>query len=446
MKTLFALLLALPILAVTTFGGEYRSLISTQMAVTTMQAEPVVEKVPRSKCPICKGTGKIKAGDTVTIVWRDCDNCVADGGTPTVNDEHCDKPNCPCPDCKCGDNCNCQHCKDAGETPVEKRLNHQQLTDFIYAYSQAQKVMTAEVEPRSNVWNHLINEHGFTADQVNRLPLNSALWLHSAAHDGDCTPFAVTWDKSEPTETAAVAERSRRLLCFGAPWCGACLGQKGDLKPWPETQTRNAALTRLVGQGWKVGPEPTNHIQLLNYDKEPELREKYDIQDLPTFILIENGVEITRHVGADQDAYQIGAMFNTPAPKPEAAEPVADCAQPGAFLNVKFGRLNNVRQHVIDFRSALEALGPTGTIRLSPDGPGREVILAVSKAASVKVTTPFAVNYRLEPDKIVLTFSDPQPVGRYRILQGAVTSVEVTATRIDISLDGLPDGYLEIES
>lgn len=372
-----AVMLGLCLWATSLWAGEYKSMIATQMTVVTMQEAPI-EKVPRSKCPICKGTGKVKAGDTVTVVWRECDNCYDDGATPTPNvgDEHCNKPNCPCPDCTCGDNCHCQHC-----------------------------------------------QHCKDADQT----------IETSAETLAETP---------------VVERSRRMLFFGAPWCRWCLWMKGDLKPWNETQTRNAALTRLVGRGWTVGPEASNHIQLLNYDEEPELREQYDVQDLPTLILIENGVEITRHVGV-LDAYQIGAMFDTPAPQP-AAEPAANCAQPqqqpGAFLNMKFGKLQNVRKHVLDFRSMLEALGPTGTVRLAPDGPGREVILAVSSAASVKITTPFAVNYRLEADKIVLTFSDPQPVGHYRILQGAVTSVEVTATRIDIALDGLPDGYLEIES
>jgi len=59
--------------------ANWTPLIATEMASATMQKEEVDEKVPRSECEECNGTGKVKAGDGQTIVWRKCDNCYDDG-------------------------------------------------------------------------------------------------------------------------------------------------------------------------------------------------------------------------------------------------------------------------------------------------------------------------------------------------------------------------------
>ena len=66
---------------------DYRALIATNLAATTMRAvETVVDKVPRSQCKVCNGTGKVKAGDTVTVVWYDCTACYADTGEQAPNE------------------------------------------------------------------------------------------------------------------------------------------------------------------------------------------------------------------------------------------------------------------------------------------------------------------------------------------------------------------------
>lgn len=59
--------------------GNYRAMIATEMAAATMEVAEVKEKVPRSECQDCKGTGKVKAGDGVVVVERECDNCFDDG-------------------------------------------------------------------------------------------------------------------------------------------------------------------------------------------------------------------------------------------------------------------------------------------------------------------------------------------------------------------------------
>lgn len=72
------ILIALLLLA-STAVGDWTGLIASELAVATL-GDATVTKVARSQCKVCNGTGKIKAGDGRTIVWRECDNCEADAG------------------------------------------------------------------------------------------------------------------------------------------------------------------------------------------------------------------------------------------------------------------------------------------------------------------------------------------------------------------------------
>ena len=56
--------------------NEWTPIIASELALASMSES--IDRVPRSKCTVCKGSGKIKAGDGVTIVWRACDNCFDD--------------------------------------------------------------------------------------------------------------------------------------------------------------------------------------------------------------------------------------------------------------------------------------------------------------------------------------------------------------------------------
>ncbi len=59
-------------------------------------------------------------------------------------------------------------------------------------YSSSDDLKT-DVNPKSNVWNHLVDgtsgTHVFTREQVNGLELWIALALHDAVHSGRLTPF-----------------------------------------------------------------------------------------------------------------------------------------------------------------------------------------------------------------------------------------------------------------
>lgn len=75
MKHLFAFL----ILTSMAYAGDFTNQIALEAALVSME-NIEVSKVPRSKCDVCKGTGKVKAGDGVTIVTRECDNCYPEAG------------------------------------------------------------------------------------------------------------------------------------------------------------------------------------------------------------------------------------------------------------------------------------------------------------------------------------------------------------------------------
>lgn len=87
------LMMLLPVLAVlggcqpvniVSAKGFYKSAISIAMVLSATDAEPddddggEGEKVPRSECSECKGSGRVLAGDGVKIVWRECTNCYDD--------------------------------------------------------------------------------------------------------------------------------------------------------------------------------------------------------------------------------------------------------------------------------------------------------------------------------------------------------------------------------
>jgi len=88
---------------------------------------------------------------------------------------------------------------------------------------------------------------------------------------------------------------SRRILFFTAKWCCAC--QKLKKSEFPE----------LIETNWKIGLRETDHIQIIDGDKHPELIEKYDIEYLPTLVLEVDGKVIDKR--GYLDAHEIAEMY-----------------------------------------------------------------------------------------------------------------------------------------
>ncbi len=104
-------------------------------------------------------------------------------------------------------------------------------------------------------------------------------------------------DKPENDKTSDVADdsKSRRILFFTAPWCGAC--QKLKKSEFPE----------LIETNWKIGVKPTDQIQIVDGDKHPEMMKKYGIQFLPTLILEVDGKVVDKR--GYLNAYNIAEMY-----------------------------------------------------------------------------------------------------------------------------------------
>lgn len=62
-----------------------------------------------------------------------------------------------------------------------------ELRRYIAGYRKANPTLTADVEPRSRVWLHLV-EHGWKWSVISDLPMMDALYLHAATHEGRITP------------------------------------------------------------------------------------------------------------------------------------------------------------------------------------------------------------------------------------------------------------------
>lgn len=173
---IFKIIFAFLLLYSSAFAGEYTSLIANQLAVATMAEGEVKEKVPLSECTECNGTGKVKAGDGQTVVWRECDNCYDDG-------------------------------KGKGDVSV----------------------------------------------------------------------------------------RNKRFLYFTAKWCIPCKSMKPSFR-------------KLKRAGWTFGDE-TCHFQEIDVDENTDLQNQYNVDSIPTFVLIENGKEVKRLIGA-QSHHTLANTFN----------------------------------------------------------------------------------------------------------------------------------------
>lgn len=105
----------------------------------------------------------------------------------------------------------------------------------------------------------------------------------------------------------AQAARSPRLLVYTASWCRPRHGAPSACRRF-----REEVLPKLEAAGWEVGNEPTNHIQLIAVGETPP----EGIESLPTFVLVEDGREVRRHVGV-LDAWGVGELVKGYSERPE---------------------------------------------------------------------------------------------------------------------------------
>lgn len=81
-------------------------------------------------------------------------------------------------------------------------------------------------------------------------------------------------------ETEVMEARVPVLVDFWASWCGPCKMMSPVVDQIAEEMGENAKVCKI------------------NIDEQPELASKYNVMSIPTFILLKNGKEITRTIGA----------------------------------------------------------------------------------------------------------------------------------------------------
>lgn len=81
-------------------------------------------------------------------------------------------------------------------------------------------------------------------------------------------------------ETEVMEARVPVLVDFWASWCGPCKMMSPVVDQIAEEMGQNAKVCKI------------------NIDEQPELASKYNVMSIPTFILLKNGKEITRTIGA----------------------------------------------------------------------------------------------------------------------------------------------------
>ncbi len=71
--------------------------------------------------------------------------------------------------------------------------------------------------------------------------------------------------------------KMKKILYFSASWCGPC-------------KMLGPIMEELKNEGLP--------IQKIDVDSNPEISQQYGIRNVPTVILTQNGVEVTRKIGA----------------------------------------------------------------------------------------------------------------------------------------------------
>lgn len=110
---------------------------------------------------------------------------------------------------------------------------------------------------------------------------------------------------------------------------------------------------------------------------------------------------------------------------------------------IKFGELYG-QEKISKLRTILESIGPKGSFGWQVPGKS-SVDLQITDNASVTIPMPFAFQYELTPELLILKFPEPYPIGRFKRMSKYVTGATVHGvSRIDIELARFFDGYVDV--
>lgn len=128
----------------------------------------------------------------------------------------------------------------------------------------------------------------------------------AASMFGECDPFE---DVRAPLHIAMFVEQAiepvqaprplaKQLLVFKSASCGQ-----------PCIDLEKKTLAALRGAKWNVGKDEKATIRTVLIEDHPELAARYGIEAVPTFVMLEHGFEVERHVGII-DQWAVGRIYN----------------------------------------------------------------------------------------------------------------------------------------
>ena len=83
-------------------------------------------------------------------------------------------------------------------------------------------------------------------------------------------------------------ERPGRVLFFHASWCKPCVEALEGPQEFPDW---------LRKAGWKIGVGPENHIQLVDIDRRDDLKTIYNIESIPSMVVIGGDLKVHEYKG-----------------------------------------------------------------------------------------------------------------------------------------------------
>lgn len=207
------------------------------------------------------------------------------------------------------------------------------------------------------------------------------------------------WQLTKPTpQTLPQQEKSqpalksihRQVLFFTASWCQPC-------------RTHQAPqLQRLKSSGWVQTPyqnaTKTDQILTVDIDLYPELKAKYDVKLLPSFVLLADGLPVDGITGI-RTAEEIAGLYNDYDPTP------------------KTGALDS---NMVD--KILEKLKKPGRLVFSPD----DLITIPLDDKNIVMLTGVNCTYMRKGGKFEITYSQPLPRFKTKIgfwwAEGSITT------------------------
>jgi thiol-disulfide isomerase/thioredoxin len=219
----------------------------------------------------------------------------------------------------------------------------------------------------------------------------------------------------ELDESAIAPPARRRLLVFGARWCGPCLADK----PLLESGATKAGLT--------CGPESDKDVQLIDIDESPRTTARYQVTRLPTAILIEpDGAVVKQVIGAGGGKSLL----------PQLATPTA------AHTSRVIGALSGARSQVAEWITRLRPLlGSGGQLQMTYTGTIEPEISIGGRTIRFSKKTTLTWSLRDSDSTLQVAFQPP-PTVAVGLLSVGIRTVRLREDRITVDLPWLPDAEI----